>query len=141
MASRSVVAAIMVSLLSLGGAGLCYTRASALHSEARWLMERGNAQALEYAERLDNTVADAQLKTFAARRAVMERAHAWQRGQMLGLMAGAMAALVAYMLYLLRRLDSQLDEAATEAPSPEMMAAPVAAPSEATSRLVATPNR
>jgi ferric-dicitrate binding protein FerR (iron transport regulator) len=140
MGSRSVVAAVCVSLLSVGCSGICYSRAAALNSEARWLMERGNAQALEYAERLDNAVADAQLKTFAARRAVMERAHVWQRGQMLGLMAGALAALMAYMLYLLRRLDSQLDEAATEAP-PEMMAAPVPVSSEATSRLVATPHR
>jgi hypothetical protein len=141
MGSRNVVAAIMVSLLSLGGAGFCYMRATALHSEARWLMERGNAQALEYAERLDNTVADAQLKTFAARRTVMERAHLWQRGQMLGLMAGVLAALAAYMLHLLRRLDSQLDDASVEAP-PELLAAPVASSkAEPTSRLVPTPHR
>jgi hypothetical protein len=140
MGSRSVVAAVCVSLLSVGCSGLCYARAAALNSEARWLMERGNAQALEYAERLDNSIADAQLKTFAARRTVMERAHAWQRGQMLGLMAGVLAALVAYMLYLLRRLDSQLDEASTEAP-PELLSAPAPAPSEAASGLVATPHR
>jgi hypothetical protein len=140
MGSRSVVAAIMVSLLALGGAGFCYMRASALHSEARWLMERGNAQALEYAERLDNTVADAQLKTFAARRTVMERAHLWQRGQMLGLMAGALAALAAYMLYLLRRLDSQLDDAAVDAPA-ELLRMHEPASSKAPPGLVATPHR
>ncbi len=140
MGSRSVVTAILVSLLSLGGAGFCYMRALALNSEARWLMERGNAQALEYAERLDNSVADAQLKTFAARRAVMERAHLWQRGQMLGLMAGAMAALAAYLMYLLRRLDSQLDDAAVEAPA-ELLGAPEPARSKPPSGLVATPHR
>jgi ferric-dicitrate binding protein FerR (iron transport regulator) len=140
MGSRSVVAAVMVSLISLGGAGFCYTRAAALHSEARWLMERGNAQALEYAERLDNTVADAQLKTFAARRTVMERAHLWQRGQMLGLMAGALAALAAYMLYLLRRLDSQLEDASVEAP-PELRSPPGPASSQPPPGLVATPHR
>lgn len=140
MSSRSMTAAIMVSLLSLGGAGFCYARAAALNSEARWLMERGNAQALEYAEHLDNSLADAQLKTFATRRAVMERAHLWQRGQMLGLMAGALAALAAYMLYLLRRLDSQLDDAAVEAP-PELFRTPEPASSPPPPGLVATPHR
>ncbi|KFE62151.1 hypothetical protein DB31_4257 [Hyalangium minutum] len=103
-------------------------------------MERGNAQALEYAERLDNSVADAQLKTFAERRTVMEKAHLWQRGQMLGLMAGVLSALAAYMLHLLRRLDSQLDDASVEAP--ELLAAPIASSkAEPTSRLVPTPHR
>ncbi len=140
MGSRSVVAAVCVSLLSVGCSGICYSRASALNSEARWLMERGNAQALEYAERLDNSIADAQLRTFATRRTVMERAHVWQRGQMLGLMAGALAGLVAYMLYLLKRLDSQLDEASTAAP-PELLAAQAPAASESSPRLMASPHR
>jgi hypothetical protein len=141
MGSRSVTAAICVAILSVGGAGYCYTRASDLHSQARWLMERGNAQALEYADRLDNSVADAQLKTFAERRTVMERAHLWQRGQMLGLMAGVLAALAAYMLHLLRRLDSQLDDASVEAP--ELLSSPMPASSKAepASRLVPTPHR
>lgn len=140
MGTRSVVAAVCISLLSVGGAGYCYTRSSALQSEARWLMERGNAQALEYAERLDNSVADEQLKTFAARRAVMERAHMWQRGQMLGVMAGVLSAVAAYMLYLLRRLDSQLDDAAAEAP-PEMVKSAAPASSKAASPLMASPHR
>lgn len=140
MGSRSVVAAIGVSLLSVGCAGYCYTRSQALHSEARWLLERGNAQAVEYAHQLDNSVADAQLKTFAARRTVMERAHLWQRGQMLGVMGAAIAALVAYMLYLLRRLDSQLDDAAAEAPL-EMTTSGSKASSESASGLVPTPHR
>jgi ferric-dicitrate binding protein FerR (iron transport regulator) len=140
MGTRSVAAAIGISLLSVGGAGYCYTRSQALHSEARWLLERGNAQAVEYAQRLDNSVADAQLKTFAARRSVMERAHLWQRGQMLGVMAAAISALVAYMLYLLRRLDSQLDDAAAEAPV-EVSATSSNASSEPSSGLVPTPHR
>ncbi|MDY7224821.1 hypothetical protein [Hyalangium rubrum] len=138
MGTRSVVVAVSVSLLSLGCAGYCYTRSQALHGEARWLLERGNAQAVEYAQRLDNAVADAQLKTFAARREVMERAHLWQRGQMLGVMAAAISALVAYMLYLLRRLDSQLDDAAAEAPSESMTSS---APSDTSRGLVASPHR
>jgi hypothetical protein len=140
MGSRSVVVAIGISLLSVGGAGYCYSRAQALHSEARWLLERGNAQAVEYAQRLDNSVADAQLKTFASRRSVMERAHLWQRGQMLGVMGAAIGLLVAYMLYLLRRLDSQLDDAAAEAP-PEVPSSGSKASSESSSGLVPTPHR
>jgi hypothetical protein len=140
MGTRSVVAAVCISLLSVGGAGYCYVRAANLHSEARWLLERGNAQAIEYAQRLDNTLADEQLKTFATRRSVMERAHLWQRGQMLGVMAAVLSALIAYMLYLLRRLDSQIDEAATEAP----LGAPTAeapASSESSSPFVPSPHR
>jgi hypothetical protein len=140
MGARSVVAAICVSLFSIGGAGYCYTQAQSLHSEARWLLERGNAQALEYAERLDNSVAEAQLKTFASRRTVMERAHLWQRGQMLGVMAAALSALAAYLLYLLRRLDSQLDDAAADAPL-GMVSAGASASSEASSPLVPSPHR
>jgi hypothetical protein len=140
MGPRSVVAAICVSLLSVGGAGYCYTRAQALHTDARWLLERGNAQAVEYAERLDNSVADAQLKTFASRRTVMERAHLWQRGQMLGVMAAVLSALAAYLLYLLRRLDSQLDDAAADAPI-AVPSASASASSEASSPLMPSPHR
>lgn len=140
MGTRSVVLAVCVSLLSVGCAGYCYTRSQALQTEARWLLERGNAQAVEYAQRLDNSVADAQLKTFAARRTVMERAHLWQRGQMLGVMGAVLSALAAYMLYLLRRLDSQLDDAAAEAPA-EPVSASSRASSDTAPGLVATPHR
>jgi hypothetical protein len=74
-------------------------------------MARGNAQAEEYAQRLDGTVADAQLKTFAQRRVVLEQAHLWQRGQMLGIMGAALALVAAYGLFLLKRLDDQLTNA------------------------------
>ncbi|EAU61637.1 hypothetical protein STIAU_7187, partial [Stigmatella aurantiaca DW4/3-1] len=37
MGTRSVVAAVSVALVSAGAAIYCYTRAEALHSEARWL--------------------------------------------------------------------------------------------------------
>jgi hypothetical protein len=111
MGTRSVVVAVSVAVFCAGAAVYCYSRAEALHSEARWLLERGNAQAIEYAQGLDSTVADAQLKTFSSRRSVMEQAHVWQRGQMLGVMGAALSLLAAYMLFLLRRLDSQLDDA------------------------------
>lgn len=140
MGTRSVVVAICVALLSAGGTVYCYTRAEALNSEARWLMERGNAQAIEYAQQLDTAVAEAQLKTFATRRTVMERAHLWQRGQMLGVMGTALSLLAAYMLFLLRRLDSQLDEATTDdLPGPLTASAP--ASPEAAPALVTSTHR
>ncbi|ADO72907.1 hypothetical protein [Stigmatella aurantiaca] len=141
MGTRSVVAAVSVALVSAGAAIYCYTRAEALHSEARWLLERGNAQALEYAQRLDSTVADEQLKTFSSRRSVMEKAHLWQRGQMLGVMGAALSILAAYMLFLLRRLDSQLDDATGEEfqqPPPSSSPPP---PSKSPPAFVPSPHR
>jgi hypothetical protein len=77
-------------------------------------MARGNAQAEEYAQRFDGAVADAQLQTFAQRRAVMEKAYVWQRGMMLGVMGAALALVAAYALFLLKRLDEQLADAAPD---------------------------
>ncbi len=144
MGTRSLAAAVCVSLLSVGCAVVCYTRAAALHTEARWLLERGNAQAVEYAQSLDNTIAEAQLETFAARRSLMEQAHVWQRGQMFGLMLVALSAVVAYMLMLLRRIDSQLDDAVADAPPELPPEAPPASPgasSKPSSALVPSPHR
>ncbi|QSQ27394.1 hypothetical protein JY651_21865 [Pyxidicoccus parkwayensis] len=108
MGTRSVTAALCISLLSAGVAGYCYTRSDALQVQGQWLMERGTAQAEDYATRLDGKAADAQLKSFAERRVVLERAHRWQRGMMLGILAAVLAAVSAYMLFLLKRLDDQL---------------------------------
>jgi hypothetical protein len=112
MGKGAVAVAVCVSLLAGGGAAWCHVQSQALHTEAQWLMARGNAQAEEYARRLDGTVADAQLKTFAQRRVVLEKAHLWQRGQMLGIMGAALALVAAYGLFLLKRLDDQLADAA-----------------------------
>ncbi|MCP3142537.1 hypothetical protein [Pyxidicoccus xibeiensis] len=114
MGTRSVTVALCISLLSAGAAGYCYTRADALQVQGQWLMERGTAQAEDYANRLDGTAADAQLKTFAERRTVLQRAHQWQRGTMLGVLAAVLAAVSAYMLFLLKRLDDQLVDAMGE---------------------------
>ncbi|MFP2931475.1 hypothetical protein ACLESO_41070 [Pyxidicoccus sp. 3LG] len=114
MGTRSVMAALCFSLLSAGAAGYCYTRADALQVQGQWLMERGTAQAEDYANRLDGTAADAQLKTFAERRTVLHRAHRWQRGMMLGVLAAVLAAVSAYVLFLLKRLDDQLVDAMGE---------------------------
>ncbi|AEI66413.1 hypothetical protein [Corallococcus macrosporus] len=109
--TRSVMTALCIALLSAGGAAYCYTRADALQVQGQWLMERGAAQAEDYAQRLDGTAADAQLKTFAERRVILEKAHVWQRGMLLGVLAAAIAAVSAYLLFLLKRLNDQLLDA------------------------------
>ncbi len=114
MRKGGMAVAICLSLLSAGGAAWCHQRSAAFQNEAEWLMARGNAQAEEYAQRFDGAVADAQLQTFAQRRAVMEKAHAWQRGMMVGVMATALGLVAAYALFLLKRLDEQLADAAPD---------------------------
>jgi hypothetical protein len=138
MGTRSVTAALCISLLAAGGAAFCYTRADALQVQGQWLMERGTAQAQDYAQRLDATAADAQLKTFAERRTVLQQAHNWQRGMMLGVLASVLAAVGAYMLFLLKRLDEQLVDAMGELrpASPPSSASP-----EPTGALVSSPQR
>lgn len=114
MRKGGIAVAICVSLLSAGGAVWCHQRAAAFQNEADWLMARGNAQAEEYVQKLDGSFADAQLQAFAQRRAVMEKAYAWQRGTMLGVMGAALALVAAYALFLLKRLDDQLADAAPD---------------------------
>jgi hypothetical protein len=138
MGTRSVTAALCISLLSAGAAAYCYTRSDALQVQGQWLMERGTAQAEDYANRLDGAAADAQLKSFAERRAVLERAHRWQRGMMLGIFASVLAAVSAYMLFLLKRLDDQLVDAMGDMrPS----SPPVHVSSEPAAALISSPQR
>lgn len=111
MRKGGLAVAICVSLLSAGGAAWCHQRATAFQNEAEWLKARGDAQAEEYVQKLDGSFADAQLQAFAQRRAVMEKAYAWQRGMMLGVMGAALALVAAYALFLLKRLDDQLADA------------------------------
>lgn len=132
MGTRSVTAALCVSLLFAGGAAFCYTRAETLQAEGRWLLARGSAQATDFAQKLDGTSVDAQLKSFKERRGVMERAHRWQRGMLLGIMASVLSALSAYVLFLLKRLDDQLLDATGELRRPQeasSLSAPAFAPS------------
>lgn len=138
MGTRSVTAALCISLLTAGAAGYCYTRADALQVQGQWLMERGTAQAQDYAQRLDATAADAQLKTFAERRTVLQQAHNWQRGMMLGVLASVLAAVGAYMLFLLKRLDEQLVDAMGEL---RPAVPPPHASPEPTGALVSSPQR
>ncbi len=120
----SVTTAVCVSLLAAACAVGCWHRAQQLQSEADWLMERSKAQASEYAQSFNDALATQQLETFAKRRAVMERAHLWQRGQALGIMFSVVAAACAWVLRLLRRLNGELDEASQDLESGES-AAPV----------------
>lgn len=126
MRKGTVALAVCVSLLSGAGAALCHVRSEALQRDASWLLERGNAQAQEYAEKLDGSFADAELKTLAQRRAVMEQAHVWRRWEMLAIMAAALALVVGYGLFLLRRLEEQLADA-----MPEYRDVPAASPEPA----------
>jgi hypothetical protein len=107
----SVTTAVCISLLSAACAVGCWYRAEELRSEASWLLERGKAQATEYAQSLNDALAKQELETFAKRRVVLERAHLWQRGQALGVMLSVLAAATAWVLRLWRRLTGELDEA------------------------------
>lgn len=110
----SVALAILISALAVGAAAGCWWKAEELRQEARWLMERGSAHASEYAQTFDGAAADRQLEVFAQRRQVLERAHLWQRGQVLGVLVAALAAVGAWVLGLMRRLQVQMLEAGQE---------------------------
>jgi hypothetical protein len=110
----SVTTAVCIALLSAACAVGCWYRAEALRSEAGWLLERGKAQASEYAQSLNDALAKQELETFAKRRVVLERAHLWQRGQALGVMLSVLAAASAWVLRLWRRLNGELEEASEE---------------------------
>jgi hypothetical protein len=122
----SVTTAVCVSLLSAVCAAGCWYRADLLRSDADWLLERSKAQASEYASSFNDSLATQQLETFAKRRAVMERAHLWQRGESLGILFAVLAAACAWVLSLLRRLDGELDEASQGLePEPVKASAPL----------------
>ena len=106
----SVTTAVFVCVLCAGSAVGAWHRAEQLRSEASWLLERSRAQASEYTQSFNDTVATQQLETFAKRRAVLEQAYLWQRVQTLGILFAAAAAACAWVLSLLRRLSGELDE-------------------------------
>ncbi len=110
MPSRSVASAIAVSLLCGGAAVACYFRAASLRTDGEWFLARGNAEAEEYASSLDSAVAEKQLASFERRREVLERAHRWQRLELLLILSSVVAAFSSYVLYLFFRLRQQLIE-------------------------------
>jgi hypothetical protein len=115
---RSVRVALCVSALAAASSVTCWWRASTLRTEAEWLMARGNAQAEEFANTLDGAVADQQMGTFEARRSVLERAHLWQRLQLLSVMLTVVAAFSTYVLHLLAKIRSELQEVTDETQPP-----------------------
>lgn len=114
MRSRSVPIAISVAVLAAAGAVGCYVQSTKFKTEAQWLLERGTAQGEEYAATLEGSIADRQLATFEERRAVLEQAHLWQRGQLFLILLSVIAAFSSYVLYLFARLRASL-ETVTEA--------------------------
>jgi hypothetical protein len=124
----SVTTAVCISLLSVGLAGASWYRAEQLRSEASWLMERSKAQASEYAQSFDDRLATQQLETFARRRAVLEQAYLWQRGQTLGILLAAAAAVGAWVLSLLRKLTGELEEVHEDMNVPVISPPPERAP-------------
>jgi hypothetical protein len=115
--SPSVAIAVCITLLSGGGALACYLRASQLQRDSGWLLERAQAQAAEYSATLDSSLAENQLKAFEERRQILERAHLWQRGQMLLTLLGLVAGFSSYVLYLYHRLRSDPGRIGTD-PAP-----------------------
>lgn len=116
MASRSVLFAVTIAVLSSAGAVACYLRAVELRTEARWLMERGVAEATEYTQTFEGAAQDKQFATLEQRREVLERATIWQRGQLLLVLLTVIAAFSSYVLYLFHKLRSGLEE--VDAPIP-----------------------
>jgi hypothetical protein len=111
MKSRSVALALALFTLSAAGAIGAHVRAQQLKTDARWLLERGTAQAQEYADTFDSHVADAQLATLDQHRAVLDRAELWQRTEMLSILLAVICAFSTYVLFLFSRLREQLVEA------------------------------
>lgn len=108
MHRRGVVVALLFSALAAGAAGACAWQDLRLRADAAWSLERSVAQAQVYAQTFDGKAADAQLKSFSQRRSVLERAHWWQRGVILGVLVSVLSGLAAYLFFLLHRLDEQL---------------------------------
>lgn len=114
MRSRSMIIAAVISLLCAAGAIGSYLRASALRTDAAFLMLRGSKQAAEYAQSFDGSIAEQQLATFDQRRAVLDHARSWQVLQMLLVMCSVLAGFASYVFFLFRRLREQLVDALPE---------------------------
>ncbi len=110
MGARSVLVAAGCSLLTGAGAVACFLKTSQLRTEAGWLMARADAQAAEYSSTLDSAIAETQLATLELHRAVLQRAHTWQRLEMVLILAAVVSAFCAYFLHLYNRLRRQLDQ-------------------------------
>lgn len=120
MRSRSVIAAVVVTILFGATAVGAYVQSARLRSEAGLLLARGEAAGKEYAATLDGALAERQLWTLDLRREALEKAHFWHRIQLLAILAGVVSALCTYILYLIHRIRQQLPETEGE-PSPSRL--------------------
>jgi hypothetical protein len=111
MRSVSVTVAVLMTSLAAAGALACFFAASHYQNEGNWLLERGNAQAEEYARSFDSAVAETQMATLDQRRETLQKAHAWQRLQILLIVLTVIGTFCSYVLYLFGRLREQLVEA------------------------------
>ncbi len=114
MRSRSVALAIFLTTLAAGAAIGCHFGAASYRSRADWLLERGNAEAAEYANSFNGALADKELATFEERRGLLEQARRWQMAQMLAVMASVVGVFGSYLLFLFAGLRDQLDEGTAE---------------------------
>jgi hypothetical protein len=111
MRSRSVVAAIAVSILCAGTGAYCYWRGAQARSEAEWARVRGAAEDQEFTTTLDSAAAERQLASVDRRRELLERAAGWRRYLLLSVVGSLGAALGAYLLFLISRLREQISDA------------------------------
>lgn len=95
--------ACLIFILSAAGAAISFRKVSQLRSEASWLSLRADAHAANYAASLESSLVDTELISFDQRRALLVRAHLWQRLEIVCVLFAAAAALFAYGFYLLRR--------------------------------------
>lgn len=102
---RGFTVAVALSLACAGGAAGCYWKVHTLRADSGWVMARATAQADEYVESFDGSLADRELATLDEYRAVLERAHGWERGQELFVIAAVLALFAAYLLRVLGRVE------------------------------------
>lgn len=114
MRSRSVAVAAVLTVLCACGAIGCYLAAASHRSEAAYLLERGNAEAAEYARSFNDALAQKELATFEERRVLHEKARQWQMAQMIFALASVIGLFSSYVLFLFAGLQDQLVEAAPE---------------------------
>lgn len=119
MRSRSVVLAVVFTVLSGGAAIGCYLGSSSYRSQAEWLRVRGNAEAAEYATSFNGALADKELGTFEERRELLERAQHWQVGQMVGVLGSVVGLFASYLLFMFAGLRDQLEEGTSDLVDPQ----------------------
>ncbi len=104
MTSRNVWVSVILAVLCAGAAAGCFVRSNVLAQEARWLLERGAAEGMEFAQTFDGAHAEAQWQTLEARREVLFGVHVWRGAGQLLVMLAAASVVVAWFSWLRHRL-------------------------------------